>query len=460
MKKLLTLIAMLSFYIGLNAQEIQNGSFENWANIALYEEPQGYSTSNFLSFLTTYLPNVTKITNAPSGNYAAHLETKIANGDTAFGMLTNASFGQTNLSGGIPFTTKPLTMTAWVKYDIKAGDTAIIATFFKLNGNILGLAFQEITGTDTSFHKITVPVQWPLPAVQPDSMIFAVVSSDPDRNPVDGSWIAVDDVRLDNISFPNSDFETWITYNYDDPLQWSTYNFASVMFPPPYVQKSTDAHHGSYALKITTQFINNNQDTLAHVTNGNIMSDDFSGGMQTFASPRKITGYYKYIPVGNDSALIAIRCYASQSGINVYNDLIKLPAASSYTYFEINIPFFNPIIDTIGIGFASSNIYDGHIHAREGSTLLIDSLNILYHLVGMDETSPRNEVVLFPNPASDRIYVKNYSSVLDEELFLFNSLGKLVLRERITGFLDVSHLSTGVYFYRIGESGGKISIVK
>ncbi|MBN2745302.1 MAG: T9SS type A sorting domain-containing protein [Bacteroidales bacterium] len=460
MKKFHTTIALIILFFDLNAQDIQNGSFENWANITLYEEPQGYSTSNFMSVLTTYLPNVTKIPNAPSGNFAAHLETKISNGDTAFGMLTNASFGQSNLSGGIPFTTKPLTMTAWVKYDIKTGDTAIIATFFKLNGSILGIAFQEITGTDTTFHKITVPVQWPLPAVQPDSMIFAVVSSDPDRNPVDGSWITVDDVRLDNVSFPNSDFETWITYSYDDPLYWGTYNFASVMFPPPYVQKSTDAHHGSFALKITTQFINNNQDTLAHVTNGNIMSDDFSGGMPTFASPRKITGYYKYTPVGNDSALIAIRCYASPSGINDYNDLIKLPAASNYTYFEINIPFFNPIIDTIGIGFASSNIYDGHIHAREGSTLLIDSLNILYHPVGIEETSPTNAVVLFPNPASDYIYVKNYGIEKEGELYLFNNLGKLILREKLTDMIDISHLPTGVYFYRIGKNGGKIHIVK
>jgi len=340
MKTLITITLFLAFGGALMAQTVPNSDFENWTTINLFEDPQGLSTTNLQSFMTTFSPNVTKSTDSHSGTYAAKLETKITATDTVFAMISNGTFAG-DIGGGVPYTNRPDTFSFSAKYNVTGGDSAAAFIAFKFQGNFIGMAIYSFQGTTTSYADISVPITWMIPApVVPDSMLFIVVSSNPDIHPVNGSWVIVDDIMLDNVPVAGGGMESWVMRSYEDAVHWNSFNFVSAIYPPAYVEKTTDSYSGTYAMKITTTLFNGNQDTLAHITNGRMLYDDFAGGMPTQLNPRKVTGYYKYTPVGFDSALVALRAYGyDNSGIyqNLDNNLIKLPPASSYTYFEINL---------------------------------------------------------------------------------------------------------------------------
>ena len=437
------------------AQTIPNSDFENWNTVNLYEDPQGLTTSNLQAFILSQSPVVTKSTDKHSGSYAAKLETKIIGSDTIAGLITNGMFNNGGFGGGIPFTQRFDSLTFWAKYNLAAGDTAVLAVFAKYLGNTVGYALKRIGGSSNTYTKFSANMNWFVPApAAPDSIIFLMVSSDPDGTPVNGSTITVDDIKLDNSLMPGGGFESWIMHSYEDPEHWQSLNFISAMFPPPYVTKTTDAYSGTYALKITTTLFNNNQDTLAHITNGRILINDLAGGMPTSYNPKKVSGYYKYTPVGFDSALVALRAYGYDiqgQHKNLTNNLIKLAPASSYTYFEIDLNYTAwPPIDTLGIAFASSNIYDGHQWARAGSVLIVDSLSIEYYPVGIAPSQKEKAMKVYPNPASTYVNFLLDNKTEKAHLTVYNSSGKIVINKTLTDEkTDVSNLSSGIYFYDI-----------
>jgi len=454
--------------MSLWAQSIPNSSFENWTTVNLFEDPQGFSTSNLQSFFTSFSPNVTKSTDKNTGSYAAKLQTTVTATDTIMGMVTNGSFTGNGLSGGVPYTSRPDSLHFSAKYNVTGGDSAAIVVFLKFQGNIIGMVFHQFQGTVNTYSDNSVPITWivPAPAV-PDSMIFIVVSSNPDIHPNNGSWLLIDDIKLDNTLIAGGGFESWIMHSYEDATYWNSFNFVSAIYPPAYVTKTTDAYSGTYAMKITTTLFNNNQDTLAHISNGRMLYDDFTGGMPTQLNPHKVTGYYKYIPVGFDSALVALRGYGfDNQGTyqNIENNLIKLPPAASYTYFEIELYYTGwPRIDTLGIAFASSNIYDGQQWAKAGSVLIIDSLNVEYFPVGMAENQTEKLANVYPNPASNQIHfdIEATDNMLD--IMLINVQGQVVINRKIDDkSLDVSTLPSGIYFYKINTERnlyqGKFSV--
>lgn len=80
-----------------------------------------------------------------------------------------------------------------------------------------------------------------------------------------------------------------------------------------------------------------------------------------------------------------------------------------------------------------------------------------YILESFDDIEKRTEeLVLFPNPASDKIYFdKNIESDLNSRITLFNSLGEYLKEygiEKLSNGLDISFLNKGLYFIRINNS--------
>ncbi len=454
MKTIFTLALFISFSVSLLAQTIPNSDFENWSTVNIYEDPQGLSTTNLQSFFTVNAPNVTKSTDSHSGTYAAKLETIITANDTIFAMISNGTF-MGDINGGVPFTSRPDTFRFSAKYDVTGGDSAAALVMFKSQGNPIGMAMYPFQGTASSFVNFAVPITWFVPSpLMPDTMIFIVISSNPDVHPVNGSWVLVDDIILDNTAVNGGGFESWIMHSYEEATYWNSFNLISAVYPPPYVTKTTDAYSGTYAMKITTKLINNNQDTFAHVTNGRMLYDDFSGGMPTQQNPYKVTGYYKYTPVGFDSALVALRGFGyDNQGIyqNLDNNIIKLPPASSYTYFEIDLSYTGwPRIDTLGIAFASSNIYDGYQWAKEGSVLIVDSLKIEYYPLGMAENKPKKPAKVYPNPASNLIHFDIEAANNNFEITVVNLQGQEIINQCLKdNTLNINQLSNGIYFYKI-----------
>lgn len=69
--------------------------------------------------------------------------------------------------------------------------------------------------------------------------------------------------------------------------------------------------------------------------------------------------------------------------------------------------------------------------------------------VGVNEmTSIENNFLVYPNPANDKFYIKNYSNS-QFEIMIYDQIGKMVAQQNLNGFINfvnISNLSNGIYF--------------
>jgi len=72
-------------------------------------------------------------------------------------------------------------------------------------------------------------------------------------------------------------------------------------------------------------------------------------------------------------------------------------------------------------------------------------------LTGVAEQSNSNSTVVYPNPASTEIKI-NLPSNNNFEIEIFNTLGETVLKTKNKSTIDISQLSTGIYFLKINQA--------
>ena len=209
MKKTL-LLGILSFIVGFSvtAQQIPNGDLENWTeNVLLgYEDPDDWQTPNqytaLLSIFTT-----TKVSDAAEGSYAAKLEAKDVGGFVTPGVITLGSFtvdfinNTAYLTGGIPFTYKPVALTgSWKNLPVSGDFTMIIVYFTKYSsdkGQTDTIGIGQMLGTETieSWTEFSIPIEF-TGTEDPDTMNLHVISSNM-QNLQLGSAIYVDNLAFE-----------------------------------------------------------------------------------------------------------------------------------------------------------------------------------------------------------------------------------------------------------------------
>ena len=152
MKKYLIISAFAFICISSsNAQQVANGGFENWTMKTLLNEPNGYSSSNTWAYVSGSGDNVTKDTSAYHGSFAAKLTTVQTQNDTIFGALFIGTPGDGGVTGGMPYTDQPDSVSGYVKYNIPTGDSAFFIVAFKNSGTMIAQTAQSFTGTQNTY---------------------------------------------------------------------------------------------------------------------------------------------------------------------------------------------------------------------------------------------------------------------------------------------------------------------
>lgn len=180
-------------------------------------------------------------------------------------------------------------------------------------------------------------------------------------------------------SIPNGNFEEW--------------NVQTILTPTGYVNSSlerpenanlgtcdrvTDAQNGSYAIRLTTKKLPNQNDrmpgyfaNLSDNTDGDPSS--WHGGMPISEKPSGIRGYLKHdIKLGDSAFILAV---FSKNGVNIgsYFYFIK---GTQNTYQEFNFTF-SPALsqtpDSLIFGAVSSDVFNDN--AIEGSMLQLDNIS-------------------------------------------------------------------------------------
>jgi len=474
---LFAVIILLSIH-SVKSQVI-NGGFENWTYQTFYETPDSFFTTSSQSFLSFGTSNVSKETDSYSGNYAVKMETTGFSGNFIPGGLFIGIPGDDGISGGLPFSEKPDSVRLFAKYNILPGDTGFCYIVFKLAGNPVGMSLITFTGIQNSFLKIISEIVWFGPVSNtPDTITVAIVSSSPETSVNPGNILIIDSISLiGSISqIPNSDFEYWTISGAEEPDNWITSNAPSLNTGTPSVTKSSDSFEGLYAACLeNTLFMNS--DTLSFITNGHLGPDGPEGGMPVTQNPDVLSFYYKYIPVGPDTALASLTSYrydtAGDSAVMIEEIIVKLLPASDYTYFEIQATYDSLLTaDTVNIAFAAGNVEEDTAYAGLGSVLYIDNVGLTLKPVKITEYSAlTGNYNVFPNPAKDKVFINTGNNQANSFSFrLFDSFGRLIINRNLKIYsadlitIDIKDIDTGYYTYSIQSSEyiscGKLCIIE
>ncbi len=138
---------------------------------------------------------------------------------------------------------------------------------------------------------------------------------------------------------------------------------------------------------------------------------------------------------------------------------------SSVTFFEAPLPL--KIVGTGGeeIDIILDNTTNGQefIETIDFEVGLIDFDNER-HLIsknnsvilGTNEFSIANDIVIYPNPSENEIYINKPVSVEIESINIYSVLGELIKKQSFSDTIDISELTSGLYYVYFETNYGKI----
>ncbi len=335
------------------AQNIPNGSFEDWKTYSLGFQPDEYPFTSFEEQLITDSLTIIRSEDAQSGNYAMYLKTIGYFNEDFMEQDTSAGFavlGQPDegAGGGFAISEKPDSLVIHAKFNIPAGDTADIVVWFFMDSNIVTLNFFPLTGTQSTYKRFAFALDT---TGNRNSALIGFTSSHIAAG--DFSGIPGSEIWIDNISFtgatteiPNSGFENWTELTYSNPDNWDTYNYeeAFLGFNSVTQVTGTEAYEGSSAIKaIVTEFVNEYEGNEVDTSRGLFISGEFvdyewmnpeeNTGFAYDLQPESFNAFYKYKPNGDDTAYINILFLDGKTVIG--NEIIILSNEQD-DYTEIN----------------------------------------------------------------------------------------------------------------------------
>jgi len=202
---------------------------------------------------------------------------------------------------------------------------------------------------------------------------------------------------------------------------------------------------------INTDFVNEFLGTSGNVT---IFQDWFG-----YNTPHAMEGWYKYSPVGGDSALFDIGFHKDDNPEPLFvQKLILKDKVNNWTKFRIEIPKqywdvkFTDIrvlfVASAGVNFEQLMKCKGQI----GSTLWIDNIYLDYTTEGIKQNLFSSLAAkAYPNPATDVVNIE-LNEYFSGKILIYNLLGGLVMEESVSGTeyqFNISNLSTGNYIYKL-----------
>lgn len=207
---------------------------------------------------------------------------------------------------------------------------------------------------------------------------------------------------ITNEDLPSSDtlnkgMEYWkkttqnnITY-YEPSGPWATLNPLSKLNGPITVSRTTDKHSGTYAVKLESKIWGSDTATQGLLIPGLLTIGDFITvhpwviqGKPFKSKPHSLEGYYKYVSVDKDSAIIYAKLSKYNFHLNKQDTIAEAKfviknTVSDYHLFSSKFDYYsNSIPDTLCIVFVSSG-GGQNFEGKAGSTLFVDDIRFVYN---------------------------------------------------------------------------------
>lgn len=270
---------------------------------------------------------------------------------------------------------------------------------------------------------------------------------------------------------PNLNFEDWVlsaSARFEDPTPittWATPNYAMDLIlgnpSTSIVQKSTDAHGGSFAALMKSRTIVGNfvGATLftGYLNTTSPLSPIPMLGIPFTGRPVAMKGWYKYSPVGGDSAWMYIKLTKWNTTTNTreqigYIEKRDYAAVNTYTSFDMPINYSsNAIPDSIIIVFSASAGAEQGV-GQVGSSLWIDDVVLDYGANAINDETITNAITCYPNPCTNALYIQ--TSHTDVEYRLSTFTGQVVLTSKKPR-LSLVDLPLGLYSLQVIDKQGR-----
>jgi hypothetical protein len=247
---------------------------------------------------------------------------------------------------------------------------------------------------------------------------------------------------------PSGDFETWNSSGaYMQPNGWvSTNEYSS----GPFYAITRDTSHfppsiGTYSIKLE-----NNPSAGFPAAGGACKTGDTLLGSQGLfpitGHPTSLTGYYRFIPQNGDTMTIRVKLFLNGSEVAVATGHSTV-AEPAWVSFVLSIPAYASA-DSAEILLSAFNIDTSSTapYPQGNSVLYVDNLNFDDLITGVNTISSTG-ISIYPNPASDQLFVLTGDNTTYLRLELMDQLGKIMLSADITnnGSIDISMLPAGIY---------------
>ena len=452
MKKLFTLL-FIALPCFTYAQSIPNGDFESWTARTFLMPDSGWYSSDPQSITMDDSLTVWKVTGF-SGQ-AIHIQTASVGMDTLQAFIVNIPGDPSKGIGGVPYNQIPTAITGYYRSNIAAGDTGFIFIEFKKAGIIIYSMGFPFIGNTATFTPFAFPIAL---SILPDSVIIAAASSNLINNigVHPGSWLELDQLSFvgTTLGIAGGSFDSWPSANVDVCSGWKTKVDGPLGVG---VSKTTDHASGSYALKLTT--LGTGANTKASgITTGHFRPNSGPiGGLPYTLTGDTLTGYYKYITTGTDTAQINITL--TKLGSTVGGNGNWLLPAPTWTAFQIPI-MGSTTPDSIRIDVNSSSWNS----PRPGSMLYLDKIQLKSQPLGIGILNVSYNTIVCPNPVTDVMNI-SFNNDLNGQAVLkvYDLTGKVVLSRiynsaftpQVTNkiVLSVSQLVSGLYYFTITNNG-------
>jgi len=238
----------------------------------------------------------------------------------------------------------------------------------------------------------------------------------------------------------------------------------------PIVEKTEDRYGGEYAALIQTRSI------LGRIAAGTLFTGRFildilnplnstQFGRPFAYKPLYLRGYYKYIPVNNDSCRIAsfLTKWNSSSKrrdtIAIASIIYEQSRLTVTTYTEFDIVYnykSSQTPDSITVMFSSS-AGGANFQGGIGSKLYIDEVPLEYYPLSIQRFIENTKVKIFPNPVIDFLILDTEADLNGSTFKIYNALGNVINTRKLqTGKneIEIEGLPKGVYFYSIERPDG------
>ena len=285
-------------------------------------------------------------------------------------------------------------------------------------------------------------------------------------------------------AIPNNGFETWATRGTGEaPANWLTTDNligagTSGQLPNSgTVTKSTDAHGGSFAAKLTSTTLTSSSGSA--VVEGILILGTKLGGQVSYAGypiggipcavrPTQLQLYYKFTGPAADAPITTL--LLTKTGTNgalptiVGGGVLALtPTTGGYTAVTVNIPYnTTDTPDSLRIQFSSGTAAT----ITAGSTLLVDDISLLGAALAVRASASLQELLtVAPNPSpAGRFVISSPAqpALAAAPLTVFDMLGREVVRQpaqlvpTATRELDLSGMPVGIYTLRLDSKQGAL----